>query len=181
MRPHYFASILDACVIAPMPVADTLLRLAEYDPPFYGPLWSQHILDEVRNTLLKFGYTEAQADRRITAMKSAFPEAMVRGYERLIPAMENSTEDRHVLAAAVRSDADCIVTNNVKHFPPHALAPYGIECLSAQDFLLHQYHLEPDAFISILSEQARDSGQTLAELISVLAGHVPRLGNLIKA
>ena len=62
MRPHYFASVLDACVTAPMPVADTLLRLAERDPPFYAPLWSHHILAEVKSTLLKSGDIETVWD-----------------------------------------------------------------------------------------------------------------------
>jgi hypothetical protein len=74
-------------------------------------------------------------------MEEAFPEAMVSGYEKLISAMENDPKDRHVLAAAVRAGADCIVSDNVKDFQPDALRPYGLECLSAQDFLLHQYHL----------------------------------------
>jgi len=64
-----------------MPVADTLLRLAEHDPPFFAPLWSRGILNEVKRTILKFGYTEAQASRRIDAMDEAFPEALVTEYD----------------------------------------------------------------------------------------------------
>jgi hypothetical protein len=181
MRPHYFASVLDACVIAPMPIADTLLRLAEHDPPFYGPLWSRHILDEVRSSLLKFGYNEQQALRRVHAMEAAFPEALVTGYEKLIDAMTNDVKDRHVLAVAVRFGADCIVSDNSKHFPKHALDPYGLECLSSEEFLLHQYHLDPDAFIAILSDQAKDANRSLAELVALLSRHAPKLGDLIKA
>src|ERR1700683_385567 len=168
MRPHYFASVLDACVIAPMPVADTLLRLAEHDPPFYGPLWSRHILEEVKTTLLKFGCSQEQVVRRIKSMEDAFPEAMVTGYEKLIDAMENDPKDRHVLAAAVRAGADCIVSDNVKDFQQEALRPYGLECLSAQDFLLHQYHLDPDSFIAVLGDQAKHTKRSLAELVTLL-------------
>jgi hypothetical protein len=32
-------------------------------------------------------------------------------------------KDRHVLAAAIGARADVIVTDNLKHFPDHALAP----------------------------------------------------------
>ncbi len=132
MRPHYFASVLDACVIAPMPVADTLLRLAEHDPPFYGPLWSHHILAEVKGTLLKFGCTEEQASRRIKSMEDAFPEALIIGYETLIQAMQNDPKDRHVLAAAVRAGADCIVSDNLRHFTPEILNRLGLN-VSAQN------------------------------------------------
>ena len=47
-----FTVVLDACVLAPMPICDTLLRLAE-EPSFYIPKWSGHILAEVRSTLTK--------------------------------------------------------------------------------------------------------------------------------
>ncbi len=181
MRPHYFASVLDASVMAPMPVADTLLRLAEYDPPFFGPLWSRDILNEVKRTILKFGCTEAQASRRIDAMNEAFPEALVTGYETLIDAMQNDPKDRHVLAVAVRAGADCIVSDNIKHFQKEALQPFGLECLTAQDFLLHQYHLDPDTFIAILKEQAKDTNRTLADLVVLLSRYTPKIAELIKA
>jgi hypothetical protein len=164
-----------------MPVADTLLRLAEYDPPFFGPLWSRDILDETKRTILKFGYTELQASRRIKAMEEAFPEALVTGYESLIDAMQNDAKDRHVLAVAVRAGADCVVTDNIKHFPQKALEPFGLESLTAQDFLLHQYHLDPDTFIGVLKEQAKDTNRTLADLVAVLSRYTPNLAEVIKA
>jgi predicted nucleic acid-binding protein len=167
--------------MAPMPVADTLLRLAEHDPPLFGPLWSRDILSEVKRTILKFGYTEVQASRRIDAMDEAFPEALVTGYETLIDAMQNDPKDRHVLAVAVRAGADCIVSDNIRHFPKEALQPFGLECLTAQDFLLHQYHLDPDTFIAILKEQAKDTNRTLADLVILLSKYTPKFAELIKA
>ena len=62
-------AILDTCVLAPMPLCDTLLRLAE-EPAFYTPKWSGDILRELRSRLQRMGYTPAQADRRITAMRA---------------------------------------------------------------------------------------------------------------
>jgi hypothetical protein len=55
---------------------------------------------------------------------------------------------RHVLAAAVKCGAHSIVSDNGKHFPTEALSPYNLECLTAEDFMTHQYHLNPDAFIT---------------------------------
>jgi hypothetical protein len=43
MRADYRA-VLDACVLIPMPLADTLLRMAEA-PRLYLPNWSQAIMD----------------------------------------------------------------------------------------------------------------------------------------
>src|SRR4051812_12300579 len=116
MKINHYIALLDACVLAPMPVADTLLRLAEES--FFTPKWSATILTEIHRTLIKFGYSAIQADRRIEIMRSAFPEALVTGYEDIIDAMKNDPKDRHVLAAAVRSEAHSIITVNKKHFRP---------------------------------------------------------------
>ena len=159
-----------------MPIMDTLLRLAA-EPAFYTPKWSQEIIDEVRRTLAKFGRTPAQIDRRIDAMIRAYPDSMVVGFEGLIPAMGNNDKDRHVLAAAVKCGAHVIVSDNKRHFPEESLSPYNLECMTADTFLEHQYHLDPDSFINVLTEQALTINWTLPQLISK---HVPSLSGLIK-
>jgi hypothetical protein len=134
-------------------------------------------LEEVERILRhKFCHSEAQVLRRITGMRTTFPEAMVDGYQDLIPAMTNDPGDRHVLAAAVKCGAHSIVSDNTKHFPKESLEPYGLECLTADQFLGHQYHIDPDTFISVLLNQAEDIGWTLQQLISK---HVPSLSTLI--
>ncbi len=80
--------VLDTCVLAPMPICDTLLRLAE-EPAFYVPRWSVGILDELRRVLRRMEYSESQAERRISAMQAAFEAACVVGYTDLIPRMTN--------------------------------------------------------------------------------------------
>jgi len=109
-----------------MPIADTLLRLAE-EPAFFTPKWSPHIIEELQRTLKgKLGRSQAQTERRIETMKLFFPDAMVAGYEGLIASMTNDPKDRHVVAAAVRCGAHAIVSDNVKHFPKESLAAYGL-------------------------------------------------------
>jgi hypothetical protein len=103
---------------------------------------------------------------------------MVTGYDDLSASMTNDPKDRHVLAAVVRCGAHAIVSGNVKHFPRESMAPYGLECLTADEFLTHQYHLNPDAFIEVLVEQAHDIEWSLPQLISK---HVPSLSKLIVA
>jgi len=56
-----------------------------------------------------------------------------------------------------------------------------MECLNAQDFLLHQYHLDPDSFITVLGEQAKHTNRSLAELVALLSKYTPKLAELIKA
>jgi predicted nucleic acid-binding protein len=177
---NQYVVTLDACVLLPMPLCDTLLRLAE-EPAFYVPCWSQETLDEVhRNLIKKWRYTVEQADRRIRAMRAAFEEAEVTGYESLIPGMTNDPGDRHVLAAAVRVGADAIVSDNVKHFPPEALAPYGIELLTADQFLVSQLHLDADGVIAKLEAQAKKRRSTITDLLRLLGTRgAPQFAQLV--
>jgi hypothetical protein len=170
--------VLDTCVLAPMPVADTLFRLAE-EPSFYTPKWSAHIEAELDRTLRnRFGYSAAQSARRLRAMRATFPDAIVTGYEDLIPSLKCDSKDRHVLAAAIKCGATCIVSDNGKHFPEKSLAPFGLQCLTADTFLADQFQRNSGAFVRVLIEQASDIGWTLPQL---LAKHVPSLAKLVIA
>src|SRR3954469_25494065 len=78
-----YTVLLDACVLLPISLTDLLLRLAE-DPAVYSPRWSRDILNEVEQNLQKkIGLSREKARYRIACMESAFPEAMVTGYESL--------------------------------------------------------------------------------------------------
>jgi hypothetical protein len=46
--PRY-AAVLDACVLVPVVLADTLLRVAEKG--LYRPVWSERILAEAREAI----------------------------------------------------------------------------------------------------------------------------------
>ncbi len=97
-----FVVVLDACVLIPATLRDTLLRAVEKD--MYRLHWSDEILDEVRRNLVKREMTSPEdAQDLIEQMDRFFAEANVRGFEVLIPAMTNDKKDRHVLAAAVMS------------------------------------------------------------------------------
>ena len=56
--------------------------------------------------------------------------------------MTNDEKDRHVLATAVVSDAQAVVTLNLKDFPVEACEPFAIEPLHPDVFLLDLYHLD---------------------------------------
>lgn len=175
---NQYVAVLDTCVLAPMPLCDTLLRLAE-DPALYIPRWTDDILRELRSTLSRMGYSEAQAQRRITAMDTAFDDAKVTGYEDLVASMTNDPKDRHVLAAAVRCGAHAIITANVRHFPPASLAPYDISVITPDDFLIHQFHLNEELLREKLGAQASARGVGLAALLDRLQRHTPNCVKLI--
>ncbi len=170
--------VLDTCVLAPMPLCDTLLRMAE-DPHFYIPKWSNDILLELRSTLQRMGYSPAQANRRITAMENAFEDAHVVGYAHLVSSMTNDRKDRHVLGAAVRCKANAIVTANVKHFPTSSVRPFGITVLTPDDFLLRHFYLNKELLLEKIVSQAIARHVSLADLLARLSNWAPAAARLI--
>ncbi|MFF2085330.1 PIN domain-containing protein [Nocardia sp. NPDC058176] len=164
-----FSVFFDACVLHPAYLSDTLLRMA--DAQMFRPLWSAGVLSELRGSLVRRDIPPDSVDRRISQMKFAFPDAMVTGYESLISGMENDPKDRHVLAAAVRSGAEVLVTFNVRDFPEHALKSYDLIAVTPDDFLLDQLDLYPGLTISTLHRQAaayRRDPRSVTGLLSVL-------------
>ena len=86
-------------------------------------------------------------------MNRAVPDCLVENYEPFIDVLElPDPDDRHVLAAAIKSHSQVIVTNNLKDFPSEYLAKYDIEAQSPDDFLLHQLDLHKGAVIASLRE-----------------------------
>ncbi len=140
------------------------------------------ILSEVERNLVENGLTSAFGARHLIAtLREIFPEAEVTGYEQLIPSMLNDEKDRHVLAAAVVAGAQTIATDNIVDVPEDALAPFGIEAPSPDEFLTHQFHLEPSTMARIVVEQAEDlktPPMSVDQLLAVLSRHVPTFAML---
>ena len=98
--PRYTA-VLDACVLVPIALADTLLRVAEKG--LYRPLWSDRILAEAQAATEEI-HPGIDAGKRFAQMREAFDDAVVTGWKELEPGLLLPDEDdRHVLAAAISS------------------------------------------------------------------------------
>ena len=177
-----FSVVFDACILVPISLCDLLLRLAE-DPALYKPKWSPEILGEVSRTLQspKFNLGLEKADYRIACMQSAFPEAMITGYKLLSESMPNNPEDRHVLAAAVYGKADAIVTLNSRHFPVECLKQFGIERLTPDKFLTHQWHLDQELVKTKIRAQAADCNKNMSAHLELLAKMVPEFATLVRS
>jgi hypothetical protein len=112
-------------------------------------------------------------------METAFEEAKVDGYERLIASMTNDPKDRHVLAAAVHAGAHSIVTDNVRHFSPASTTPYHINAITPDDFLVQQFHVNDELLIEKLTAQAAARGIWLDQLLDRLQRHAPNCVRLL--
>jgi predicted nucleic acid-binding protein len=182
-QDNEYTALLDACVLVPMCLCDTLLRLAE-DPALYRPIWSSQILQEVGDALEgKLKMTPEQRHYRLTQMSTAFPESEIQ-----IPAAfpESLTgipdvNDRHVLAAAITGHAHVIVTSNVKHFPEEYLAEFDILRHTPDDFLIHQFHLNPYQILEKLNAQAIAIRRQRGDILSALKRVAPKFVGLIEA
>lgn len=89
-------------------------------------------------------------------MSRAFPSALVEGHEHLIASMTNDPKDRHVLAAAVHTEAPLIVTANLKDFAEPDLHVHGVEARHPDQFLLDQLDADESTVLRCLAEQRGD-------------------------
>ena len=164
-----FGAVLDACVLIPAPLCDVLLRAAENG--LYQIYWSEDILSEVeRNLIRQLNVREERAARRVRLMREAFTEALVEGYQRLIPGMTNPLKDRHVIAAAVVSGSQFIVTSNLKDFPDASLQDYEIQAQSPDSFLMRLFESAPNVMTQIVQEQAHALTNPRSSVEDVLQG-----------
>lgn len=94
------------------------------------------------------GVPEKDALKRIEKANKAFPDALVKNYAPLIDSLNLPyLKDRHVLAAAIKANADIIVTNNLKDFPADILDIYGMAAKGADDFLTDIIDLNQDTAV----------------------------------
>lgn len=143
-----YTAFIDACSLAGALKRNLLLSLAEAG--FYRVRWSEKVLIETRSaiqTILEGKNVPDAADRAeraVAIMRRAFEDAMVSSYEDFLSACERMPDpgDRHVLAAALKTQAAMIVTDNIRHFPPDLLGPLGTEACTSDDFIANTIALD---------------------------------------
>ncbi|HRD91660.1 MAG TPA: PIN domain-containing protein [Accumulibacter sp.] len=140
-----YTALLDACALHPMAMADALMSLASAG--LYAAKWSRTIeaewiasIEERRPDLV--GKLEYRRDQ----MREAVPDWEVeeRAWQSLAGGLKlPDPDDLHVLAAALAGHADCIVTVNLRDFPPDVVGPLGLEILHPDPFIVAQWDLDP--------------------------------------
>lgn len=137
-----FIALLDANVLYPAPLRDLLLRLAIAD--VFAARWTERIHEEWIRNLLKnrTDLTSEQLQRTRYLMNSNVRDCLVETYEALESRLVLPDEDdKHVLAAAIKCNAQAIVTFNLKDFPADELSKYDVEAIHPDVFIQNQIDL----------------------------------------
>ncbi len=132
----FLTAVLDASVLYSAPLRDLLLRLTLAD--LYSAKWSEKIHEEWIRAILRtrqdISLQQLQRTRKL--MDIHVRDCLVTNYEELIPDLIlPDINDRHVLAVAIMSSAQVIVTFNLKDFPTENLSDFGIIAQHPDDFI----------------------------------------------
>lgn len=114
----------------------------------------------------------AQLERTVDLMNRAVMDCLVSGYEDLIDGLDlPDRDDRHILAAAIRSRANAIVTFNLDDFPSRILSKYDVEAQHRDEFLHHQFGLDQAQIIMAaqkIRKRLKNPPKTAEEYLDIL-------------
>lgn len=148
MFANRYTAVVDACSLAGALPRNLLLTLAEAE--FFRLRWSAEILAEAERAIASIldrkGALDAaeRAARARSAMQRAFTDADVGDYSALLPACVSlpDPKDAHVLAAALKTQAAVIVTENLRDFPLRIVSPLNLEVRTADAFIADTLSLD---------------------------------------
>ncbi|WP_276678497.1 PIN domain-containing protein [Thalassolituus oleivorans] len=146
-----FTVIYDANVLYPAPLRSLLVYLATTG--LFRARWTEEIHHEwIRNLLIKRpDLSVAQLNSVKEQMNLAVPDSLVTGYQRITAGLTlPDPDDRHVLAAALKANAELIITANLKDFPDAALKEFNISAQHPDEFILDLLDLNQEAVLNCL-------------------------------
>ncbi|CAO4179530.1 PIN domain-containing protein [Methylorubrum populi] len=156
MFANRFTALVDACALVGALKRNLLLSLAEAE--FYRLRWSGPILDETERAIAEIlaGKGEAEAVAHAAKargfMQAAFEEAMVSEFEPFLAVCSGlpDPDDAHVVAAALKTQAKVIVTDNLKDFPADLMASLGLDVRSSDAFIADAVALDPGKAVAAI-------------------------------
>lgn len=167
-----FTIVLDACVLYPAPIRDLLLSL-EAEGLFIVK-WSDIIQNEwVRNLLAnRSDLKKEQLIQTVIVMNLAFPDANVENFEVFLSGINlRDKDDRHVVACAIKCNADIIVTFNIKDFSTKELAKFGLEIQNPDELISNLIDINPKlarkAFNKMV-KRLKNPKKTIDEVLTTL-------------
>lgn len=170
-----FIVVYDANALVGNSQRDLLVRIARTG--LVQAKWTDRILDEAIAAIGKTrpGIPAEKLTRLRELMITALPDGIIRDHEPLIEGLHlRDPDDRHVLAAAIKSGAQVIVTAD-KDFTGDDLAPWNIEAKHPDDFVLDQIDIN-DRVVWACVQQIADSRQEHPETVSDVLGQLERSG-----
>jgi len=132
-----YTVVFDACVLYPAPLRSFLMYLAAGGQ--FRARWSEDIHEEwIRNVLLnRPELSRTQLERVRALMDRHVPDALVTGYQSLVESIRGlpDEDDRHVVAAAIVTQAEGIVTFNLRDFPDEVLSVWNLRAIHPDSFI----------------------------------------------
>ncbi|WP_137132227.1 PIN domain-containing protein [Rhizobium sp. FY34] len=147
-----FTVFIDANVFFGARLRSLVLYMAQ--SKMFRARWTDKVHEEwMRNVADKRNIDISRLEKIKACMDSSVLNCLVTGYEGLEASFElPDPDDRHILAAAVKTRADMILTFNDRDFPKHVVEPLGIEICHPDDFLLDQFGISEELFIAYVRE-----------------------------
>lgn len=167
-----FVVVYDANALYGNAQRDLLIRIAQSG--LVQAKWTDQILDEMLSNLGKKRPDIPAEKLGILRglMNKAVRDCLVTGYEPLIESLQlPDADDRHVLAAAIKSSAQVILTTNLRHFPEAKLRRWNVEAKSPDDFVLDQINIDARIVYSCVREIAnsrRNPPDTVDDVLAEL-------------
>ena len=174
---------LDACVLYPPVTREMLVGAA--DARLFQPVWSARIIEEWLRATRKLGpLAERQARAEAAGLLARFPAAMTPPAPGLESRLHLPDEnDIHVLAVAIGSGSDSIVTLNAADFPRGVLAGEGLDRRDPDGFLWELASHHPEAMQAVAAQvitRAETLGPPVPDLRKFFkAARLPRLGRFL--
>jgi predicted nucleic acid-binding protein len=127
-------------------------------------VWSEFILTEVvRHYQTKYANSPVESARHfVSALSERFPFSLIpveSEHQKIARDLGHypDEDDVNIVAAAIASDANLIITNNESDFPPENLAKADLQALSGDKFLSLMLELYPEEMLDIFDSSADKS------------------------
>ena len=180
MFANRFTAFIDACTLASVLRRNLILSLAEAE--FFRLRWSTLVLNETQQAIAEILAKKGDAapfetaERQRNTMEAAFEDALVSKFDDFLPTCANLPDpgDAHVLAAALKTQASVIVTENLKDFPEPVLEPLNIAARTADAFIADTIALDPGravAAIKRMRERFKKPETTAEALLILMEAH----------
>ncbi len=140
----------------------------------YRARWTEKIHEEWMRNVLKNrpDLSKEQLERTKSLMNRSVRDCLIEGYEFIIPSLDlPDPDDRHILAAAIKGQADIIVTMNLKDFPDRILNEYEIEAQHPDIFiadLIDIYPIKVATAVETCCKRLKNPPKSINEYLEIL-------------